>query len=280
MTKNNRVNKIMMITVSVLLSLVLITSSVVSSTFAKYVSTGKASASARVAKWGVNIEVSAKGELPEGIKCVEQSDGKLVFTGITADTDSTFRLGPGADYSDRISVKFSGTAEVALRVVVGFDIVADCDEVPKDISANMASPMYFIPMGFTFSAYDNAGAIKVEKDFVSGPWNGASSLNGVDNLAAINYADNLSGKIDVEADGNCIEKAFAPNEAIVFHPIKDFEVDESVSINEFRFGFEWPSEYTNSNTKYDYDAICDYMIDYLADSTFAINYTIVIEQIR
>ena len=53
-----KANKIMMMTVSILLCLVLITSSVMSSTLAKYVTTGTAqSSTARVAKWGVNVDI-------------------------------------------------------------------------------------------------------------------------------------------------------------------------------------------------------------------------------
>ena len=271
-----KINQIMMITVSMLLSLVLITSSVVSTTFAKYATTGKASASARVAKWGVNIEVSAIGDLPDGIKCVE-SDGKLMFTGITADSDSTFRLGPGGDYSDKISVKFSGTAEVKLKVVVMFDVVATTSAVSSDV---LNPPKYFIPMGFTFSAWTANGAKAVDKGFASGPWNYADSLNGVQDAAESAYVESLMEKIDVDGDNNYIEKIFEPNAAIVFHPIKNAQPDESVSINEFRLGFEWPAEYSDSNTGFDYDKIGEYMIDYLADSTFGINYTVIIEQVR
>ena len=72
-----KTSKIMMITVSVLLSLVLITSSVVSGTLAKYTTTGESSDSARVAKWGITVtsgtELSKSYE-KNGTVVVESSD--------------------------------------------------------------------------------------------------------------------------------------------------------------------------------------------------------------
>ena len=57
-------NKILMIIVSLLLTLVLITTSVLSGTLAKYTTSSSSSDSARVAKWGADIKITTSDKLP------------------------------------------------------------------------------------------------------------------------------------------------------------------------------------------------------------------------
>lgn len=84
-----KANKIIMMTVSILLSLVLITGSVISGTLAKYATSTDQSTEARVAKWGISITPSSDlsntyGTIEdggEGIKIVSSTSGNVLAPG-------------------------------------------------------------------------------------------------------------------------------------------------------------------------------------------------------
>ena len=69
-------NKMLMMIVSILLTLVLITTSVLSGTLAKYTTSTSSSDRARVAKWGVVIEADYSAiSIIDGVSIDEKSDG-------------------------------------------------------------------------------------------------------------------------------------------------------------------------------------------------------------
>ena len=147
-----KINKIMMMTVAILLSLVLITSSVVSGTLAKYTTSSSASDSARVAKWGVTVEASET--LPDGAATVSQS-----ADGIGIEITS-LPLAPGTEYPDAIHFKVDGDPEVAIRLKItveasfenkannsaSFVVPTEISGVPQKSEKDQA----VIPFGFTF----------------------------------------------------------------------------------------------------------------------------------
>ena len=102
---------------SMLLVLVLLTTCVISGTFAKYVSTGTAADVARVAKWGVVIEATDDG-----------LDGRNVLDTIDSATeahisvDKELKLMAPGTKGDLVNVNVTGQPEVAVNVAVTFDI--------------------------------------------------------------------------------------------------------------------------------------------------------------
>lgn len=113
-------NKVMRLA-SVLLVLTLLSTSVISGTFAKYTTSATGSDSARVAKWGVTVVSTGKmfGEHYNGT-----TDDKvaLAYTGsvdsqgaIPGDGESNI-VAPGTK-GDMVSVVLSGKPEVAVKVV-------------------------------------------------------------------------------------------------------------------------------------------------------------------
>lgn len=88
---------------SVLLVSVLLTTSVISGTFAKYVTTADASDSARVAKWGITMDVNGTGTFSDTYDSghVDSADNKDV-------------VAPGTSGSATYSV--SGTPETAYKI--------------------------------------------------------------------------------------------------------------------------------------------------------------------
>ena len=265
-----KVNKIMLITVSMLLSLVLITSSVVSTTFAKYATTGQSSTSARVAKWGATIDVTLSDTL-QG-KLNNQEYGDLAI--ISFDQERALGMSSGAKYPDALTIKFSGESEVKLKVKLVIGVVYEGGlVVPKD-QCGISADTHFVPMGIKMKAnYNNDGDVTniVADEFVGNPWFSGNDANNLKNIAQSAINAGIKNKIDVDVPDNnaCVEKVFAPNEKILFN---------NGNVNELVFSLEWPDNYTD-NTGYKYNDIGQYLMDFCADGKCGINFTIIIEQV-
>ncbi len=99
---------------SALLILVLLTTSVVGGTFAKYVTTAEGTDTARVAKWGVTI--TANGDTFK--KEYDQDDDSYSITGnktVKVSSGDDKLVAPGTKGS-MVKMTLSGTPEVAVRV--------------------------------------------------------------------------------------------------------------------------------------------------------------------
>lgn len=118
--KKNR----MMRSASALLVLTLLTTSVISGTFAKYTTAASATDTARVAKWGVVLQ--ADGSL-YGTKylAADKNTATVDKTGITVAHDTTVDnkdlVAPGTKSDSGLNFKLTGTPEVSSKVTV--DIV-------------------------------------------------------------------------------------------------------------------------------------------------------------
>jgi len=103
---------VMMRVASIMLVLVLLTSSVISGTFAKYVTSGEASDSARVAKFGVVVTGTTGAANQAFAQEYASDDGK--YTGVTVSaTENVVAPGTSGNFSN---FTITGTPEVAVRV--------------------------------------------------------------------------------------------------------------------------------------------------------------------
>lgn len=117
---------------ALLLVLTLVTATFVSGTFAKYVTKGDGKDSARVAKWGVEVEVTGDGFSTKYGKD-DVTAGTVVgnYTVISSNEDKV--VAPGTDGTFG-GVKISGKPEVAVKIVTTAEVtlsgwnVADDDE--------------------------------------------------------------------------------------------------------------------------------------------------------
>lgn len=107
----------MMRIASLLLVCVLLTTSVIGGTFAKYVTTNEAYDTARVAKWGVTIEATGDTAFAEKYDDEAKADGtKVVSSVLSTDTDEGQSvLAPGTNGSLG-SITITGTPEVMVNV--------------------------------------------------------------------------------------------------------------------------------------------------------------------
>ena len=272
-----KANKIVMMTVAMLLSAVLLTTSALSGTLAKYVTSGGSySDSARVAKWGVTVRA-----------WVDADDiARLRAAGATVNTSETdkamvtitgLKLKPGDDFSDVIKFEVSGSPEVKARVKLTVQIKHHniktnsnnygAISVPAGV-ADLKKTTYFMPLGYTFGA--NNASDEYENNYFTGtePWraydgneNGAKdSVIGVSKTEAALVAG-AATKINVTAvdagtgsnDDSYFYKDFAPGTPIAFHPIGN----SNIKINRFDMGFVYPLEWPPK------DVSCAYTADQL-----------------
>lgn len=277
-----KTSRTMMIIVSVLLSLVLITSTVVSGTLAKYTTTGgESSDSARVAKWGVNVEVKLDPAFAEvvGSENIESvANGDSVTINI-----SNLKMGPGDDFSKALNVSLSGKSEVRLKVNVDIDIAYESIFIiPKGkFGVTEEGGTGYFPVGLTLGCNDVSG--EYVNDYMTVPRNSVKSAGLHDNLILFEFSRktsmNLTGIYGKDLSAEAI---FEPNKDIVFHPkkydntVQDFVPVESVSINEFDLGFVWPFENENDPLTNKKDT---YLILNNDDLSFEYSLTVTVEQI-
>ena len=257
-----KINKIMMITVAVLLTLVLITSSAVSGTFAKYASTGESSSTARVAKWGITVKMTAN--MPDGFEPdVTSTDNAITFSA------NTLKMAPGRDYSNVIKLEFSGTAEVRLKVKIKANVVCDDNKIkiPAGTAGNVADA-YFIPMGTTIKASKGDRVT-----YITDPWFERPATSNAISTSFENAIASGFSKAGFKAVDGVAEKEFAPND-----PIK-FTIGNQ-TVDTFYLGFDWPSSYTDDKG-YAYSNIASYIMGSFTDeATIGITYTVTVEQVK
>lgn len=135
----------------VLLVLTLITSCFVGGTFAKYVSKGEGTDSARVAKWGVEVTVTGDGFHTTYSKDdVNSSVG--ADTVISSDDDNVLAPGTKGTFG---GVKITGTPEVAVKI----ETTADVDLSGWDVDGgNFYCPVVFKIGNETINGLDYSSA--------------------------------------------------------------------------------------------------------------------------
>lgn len=103
---------VMMRVASIMLVLVLMSSSVISGTFAKYVSEGKSQDKARVAKWGVDVASVADMFKTE----YARDDSSFTIAANTVVSSNDDKLVAPGTKGNLTSVTLTGTPEVAVRI--------------------------------------------------------------------------------------------------------------------------------------------------------------------
>lgn len=262
-----KINKIMMMTVAILLSLVLITSSVVSGTLAKYTTSSSSSDSARVAKWGVTVEASYGKTFKNAMDAakIKPNDDGIQ---ITIDNDN-FRMGPGDDFSDAIHFKITGTAEVKLMVKITADASYKTDtstsgfKVPKDV-AGLTEATVCIPFGLTLGVN---GTNKYCVNPCASQRTEAGTAQAIRDRLGFEYKA-AAGEVKTPY----AYKVFDPNTPITFGT-------SGVSVNEFELGFKWPKTYEYNGSEANYDEVCTWLTQN-RNPVFTMNYIVTIEQVN
>ena len=117
--KKNRTMRI----AAVMLVFALLTTCIISGSFAKYITTGTAaSEAARVAKWGVTVEAAA-----DSVKIADDVYGTTVaaFETTTGGNTTGGIMAPGTSKESAAVIAISGQPEVAVKILVEADVTVD-----------------------------------------------------------------------------------------------------------------------------------------------------------
>ncbi len=160
--KKNR----MMRLASLILVLTLLSTCAISGTFAKYVTTGSAQDSARVAKWGVTVGATGNEAFSTMYKdkATAEVTAATVVTSSAEGADGKKLVAPGTE-GDLGSFGISGTPEVATIVAYSATLTLSGWEVPAPTEDNEEATAYYCPIEITVGEttykgndYENAEA--------------------------------------------------------------------------------------------------------------------------
>ena len=231
-----KVNKILMATVSILLCLVLITTSVLSGIFAKYVITKKGSAAATLKKFGVTLDMAVDDEALEdaGADVETAEDFYKVTKSVTI---TGLKMAPGESIEDAVKINISGTAGVRLKVVIEPKVVFDEAAFEAIVPNDRIEDFLGVPIGLYYTAYD-ANSKTVIKPFVQ-TWASADckfqASQGCDLYFCKDYNFNpCSINHSYDDTHGWVEKIFDAGQNIVFSSLKD-----NKTVNQFNFHLKW-----------------------------------------
>ena len=292
-----KANKILMMAVAILLSLVLISTSIVSGIFAKFVIIKSEGFVAKIERFGVDISLipntTALENAGADVESTVDVEGNTISVSVT-----NLKMIPGMDLSDAFKIKFSGTTNVDVDVSIDFCFdysIADFS-VPANVG-EVSATTYFMPIGLKFGAYYNSSPVIASNYIYDGDSVKTNNITPYHHQGQKNaetfYAKGIQNLIDVTAASRsctvhtditdyAISKTFYVNDDIsddiLFYADTDTAKDNP--INEFVFGFDWPNDYASED--YDKDTL-DLVGTYLAskqyEKTISFTYTIKLEQI-
>ena len=233
-----KVNRILMAVIAILLSLVLISTSVVSGIFAKYVIKKSVEAPIIFRKFGVSLKMEVDSDLVSKITTQKQL-GDSIMVEI-----ENLVLSPGDDFSDALKFTISGTpnVNVKLKIIVGLAIDShDHWQIPEGqkFKSITTGSKYFLPVGFTIAADPTTANDK----YALKPWYNSSveADFGQDSTLKNEIAAGIGKKISGSTvNGDTVSVNF-PVESTKSTPMLTIG---NTTTSEFYLGFEWPMDYT------------------------------------
>ena len=131
-------NKMMRIA-SVLLIAVLMTTCAISGTFAKYVTSDNGADTARVAKWGVTVEIANDLNLFNETYAITDTtvENTNITNSVAVNTAGTNLVAPGTNNS--ITFTITGTPEVAVDVAIAMTVTSDVI-IPANTDIKQGNP--------------------------------------------------------------------------------------------------------------------------------------------
>lgn len=238
-----KINKIMMATVSILLTLVLISSCVLSGIFAKYVTSKTASSQMQFERFGVSLSMA----LGTGVTGTVTSNA--AGNSVTA-TVTNLKMGPGDAFYDALKVSVTGTPNVPVEIKMSCKVeYPDGVDYDKDGIADYGSAYVidesitgsdsecFMPLGFIFKT----PADNTEGSPICYPWHQKNS-NLVTEAVMRNLADKVFGETYSSTLAN--SKGNTDGAGTWFYE-KNYDAKKALPTNmsEFSIGFYLPYEF-------------------------------------
>ena len=185
---------------SLLMVAVLLTTSVVSGTFAKYTAYGSGGDGARVAKWGVNVTTSTKGMFSHSYTNDDEINGESEGATVSVNSlggTSDYLLAPGTSGSTTITL--SGTPEVAVDVKFAMNVESDVVVPSKtQVSADKTLDEDYTPILFTLENSRGNQLAKGTLADIKTVFNGLSTQHGPNK--SLNETYKLSWKWLIDGD--------------------------------------------------------------------------------
>lgn len=282
-----KANRIMMATVSMLLCLVLITTSVVSGVFARFVIKNTATSPVTFKKFNVVVTMTPNAKLTTaGATVTTRTNGKSAKV-----TISGLKLAPGDDWFNAVNFAFTNKTAFKTYVKIYVDLeytnihsvidpeteeVSDSSfVVPADTDLpGITSKTYFMPIGFTFSS----GATSAAGHYVVEPWLESDSADDTVSASAIktDILNGINSKITDPTTNKVVQDGYAQTYFGSGATVQ-WTIDGTTARKDFDLGFAWPD--AGSNTAYDYDLLSTYLIDNADEGvSFSITYTVELSQ--
>ena len=176
--KKNRMMRI----AAVVAVLALLTTCIISGSFAKYVTTGNAASdTARVAKWGVKVEASSSLALADvsytANGTYNDASGNAISATVAATNGTDEIMAPGTTKSDVAVITLSGTPEVAVSVAYTGTVTLD--------GWTLSNNSFYCPLKFTIGSTVIEGATYTDKATLKSDLEAALT-------STVNYAPNTN----------------------------------------------------------------------------------------
>lgn len=240
--------------VAILLSLVLLSSSIVSTTLAKYVITKDAKTSVGLEKFGLTVTLEKNIDDLSEITAETKKTGDSISL-----TYNKVSLTPGSEiYKNAIKASIAGTATVDANVTITVDIT--CDDTKYKITSNDFS-----------SGYSTAKVVNPIEFYVAGTTCGTAydqyKVKGTNDALATGVEADIATQIlaKANADGAGITSAAKSGNTVT----GTITGGTTAALSNINLGFVWP----NTSNK-------DELGTFIASKSpsFAITYTITVEQ--
>ena len=288
-----KANKIIMATVAILLCLVLITTSVASGIFAKFVVTKSGEATITFTKFGVTVTMSASGlnkfdsKNKVSAETFKSTGGVITISGLT--------LAPGDYYGNAVKFTFSTKPSVTAKIVItptitfydaNGNVVTDAIyNVPastiKWTDGEYMAAKSYMPIGFTFH-YDSS--LMVDANYACKPWSNYATSADLQNA----IAEGIEGKIAPGGNAATDATVSRANNAVTIgnyskainFKITDASNDTTTNRTYFHMGFAYPLEYGSSpEEKAVYDKISEYLAQTYSGYSMTISYSVQVLQV-
>lgn len=267
----SKVNKILMATVAILLTLVLISTSVVSSVFARFTIKKQASTVVGLEKFGVSIKLTPN----DSLKSTEQ---KLSQAGDTISVKFTSDLLMGQKVYDALKVEVTGTPNVNVKLRISCKV--DFEQTKFTVDDNdiygAAAGNKYMPLGFTARFdQDNDGSVESgEREYVCRPYQIPTDEYYIDEIITRNIANKVFGFEYARNE--------TPKDATTgYYFDQEFSKKIEGRINCFYLGFDWLSQYSNNHPTNDANTnnlVATHLAEKAAGSRIIITYTFHVEQ--
>ena len=290
-----KANKILMATVAILLCLVLITTSITSGIFARFVIMNKSESTITLQNFGVNVTMTVDKTLKDLVGEDNYEENKKGDS--LSVTLSNLTMYPGKEFPEAVKFDFSGnpTTDITIKVYADISYSRGDFKVTKEqlnaiLGTNKTADDYFVPIGLYLRVPNHTDAALTNRNILS-PWR-----NVVYSTAERTVAQSVGRYTDLlYVDDNSFYyayKDFVAGSDIVFYPdntdgksTNPYQNDkvnygESFKFTSFWLGYRWPLTY-DSRDGYTVDQISDietWLMNQNRNFSYSVTFTVVIEQ--